>query len=202
MFRCTATFRIFKEMLKRATCFLYAGWTKQLLSRVAFEPITACRLENRFLQKSEGHFRIGAPHGPALSKKVEISWEQKGEHGVPRRFYSSTQFEVFVKSTVSSHGPVQLLLQSPLLPLNLWGKPPAGKRLSATCFLYAGWTKQLLSGVTFEPMTARRLESRCLQKLKSYFSIWQNTKLRICSIFRTELWGSLWLLRVPVTYVQ
>ena len=36
------------------------------------------------------------------------------------------------------------------------------------------------------------------KKMKSYFWIWQNAKLRMCSLFGAELWGPSWLLRVSV----
>ena len=52
MFRSATTFRIFEEKFKESHK-LTAGWTNNFLSRLAFEPITARRLESRCLQKIE-----------------------------------------------------------------------------------------------------------------------------------------------------
>ena len=52
MFRSTTTFRIFEEKVKESHK-LTAGWTNTFLSRPAFEPITARRLESRCLKKNE-----------------------------------------------------------------------------------------------------------------------------------------------------
>ena len=90
-------------------------------------------------------------------------------------FRSTTTFRIFEEKVEESH------------------KPPG-------CWM--GWTKKLLSRATFEPLTACRLESRYLQKkLKRYFWIWQKRKSRICSLFRDELWGFWWLLRVYIFFM-